>query len=509
MNLNKILDSINSIDVKLKASHFEFVNRNAVLYTDNAVKKGTPSWLKPYNKPQLVAHNKQGDPIGRIIDYKIIKQKTTSDEPPNYIQLIARITDKSAIEKILDGRYNTISVGSRTSKVICSECGQIITEEGLCDHIKGSYNDKGEIIHWIIDQLDYTECSFVNEPADDYANVEEINYGKGWKNYKTFLDNRINLLAEIKLEDCMSKQTDAKLSTATRKKLAESAFCGPGRSFPAHDKAHVTAGLRLLNKSNFSDSTKAKIKACLYRKGKRYGIVPSKDELTENPDLLIVGLEDEWTSDQLVELENFFKDNPDADLPDTEDSDDQVNDNTNQEPEDQNIDVQKMKNPELKDLVLKLQKDIQDMDISNKEAITVRDNKITTLEKKITDLETLNIQREDEINGYLDENAILTKKYRDSIISNILDIKIADNNEERAGLLEKYSKRQTESLLDTLNDLRINDKSMQANSENRVENTTLAQDDNSENTNSNQNNTEDTGDKFSIFNKDRSQIMED
>ena len=77
MSSNNLPDSI---DVKLKASHFEFVNRNAVRYTDNAVKKGTPSWLKPYNKPQLVAHNKMGDPIGRIIDYKIIKQKNTSSD---------------------------------------------------------------------------------------------------------------------------------------------------------------------------------------------------------------------------------------------------------------------------------------------------------------------------------------------------------------------------------------------------------------------------------------------
>jgi len=500
-----------SVDVKLKASHFEYINRNAVRYTDKAVKKGTPSWLTPYNKPQLVMHNKTSDPIGRIIDYKIIKLKdTSSEEPPNYIQLTARITDKDAISKVLDGRYNTVSVGSRTSRVLCSECNQVITEDGLCDHKKGSYNEKGDIIHWIIDQLDYTECSFVNEPADDYTKIEEINYGKGWIKFNEFLDNRTKLLAELKLEDCMSQQTDAKLSTETRNKLPESAFCGPGRSFPAHDKAHVTAGLRLLNKSNFSDATKSKIKACLYRKGKRYGIAPSTDELQENPDLLIMGIDDEWSPEQLVELETFFKDNPDADLPSTEDTEDQTNTQT-PNLETTTLDIQKLKVGELRDLVIKLQKDIETLISISKETIENRDKKIIELDKKITDSDTITTQREEEINKYLDENAILSKKFRDSVISNILDLKVADNNsEERSKLLDKLSKRQIESLLDSLDDLRINKiANMQTGSEEKILNTTLTDSTNSDKEKKIQNTNEENEDKFSLFNKDRSQITED
>ena len=507
MNSNNLPDSI---DVKLKASHFEFINRNAVRYTEKAVKNGTPSWLKPYNKPQLIAHNKLGDPIGRIIDYKIIKQKnTSSDEPPNYIQLTARITDKEAIAKVLDGRYNTVSVGSRTSRVICSECNQVITEEGLCDHKKGSYNDKGEMIHWVIDQLDYTECSFVNEPADDYANIEEINYGRGWISYNEFLDNRSKLLAEFKLEDCMPQKTDAKLSTEQRKKLPEGAFCGPGRSFPAHDKAHITAGLTLLNKSNFSDAAKAKIKASLYRKGERFGIIASEDEITENPNLLIMGIDDEWTPEQLVEFETFFKDNPDGDLPNTEDTTDQA-DNTQEL--NQVADIQKMKIGELRDYIVKLQKDIEDNLTSQKEAIELRDKKIVDLEKKITDSELIATQREDELNKYLDKNAILTKKFRDALISNILDLKLADNNsEDRLKLLDKVSKRQTESLIDSLEDLRANKVSNTLmNTDDRVVNTNATgSNTNSDNIDNSSQNKNEESDKFSLFDKDRSIITED
>ncbi|RMG66903.1 MAG: hypothetical protein D6710_12020 [Nitrospirae bacterium] len=62
---------------------------------------------------------------------------------------------------------------------------------------------------------------------------------------------------------------DAKLSTEKRKKLPDKSFCGPNRSFPAHDCPHVRAGFRLLNRAKVSSATKAKIRACLNRKNKQ------------------------------------------------------------------------------------------------------------------------------------------------------------------------------------------------------------------------------------------------
>lgn len=70
----------------------------------------------------------------------------------------------------------------------------------------------------------------------------------------------------------------AKLTTKQRKKLKKSQFCGPGRSFPVNDCAHYTAALRLLNRSKFSSSTKAKIRACVMRKGKQMGCSGAKKE---------------------------------------------------------------------------------------------------------------------------------------------------------------------------------------------------------------------------------------
>lgn len=475
--MKKIPDSVL---IKIKATHFEpFINKNSLKYTKNAVVTGIDSWTKPYNKPQLVMHDKRSDPIGRIVDSKIIENKGSLEEPANYIQLTAKITNKDAVEKIIDGRYFTVSVGSSSSRVICSECNQVITEDGLCEHKKGSYNEDGKLIYWIIDQITYTEDSFVNEPADEFACIEEIKIKDKWIPYKEFIDNYNDYLI---LEDSMNVK-DAKLSTEARNKLSESSFCGPGRSFPAHDKAHVTVGLRLLNKSNFSEATKAKIKACLYRKGKRYGIAPSEDELKENPNILTSNMEDNWTPEQLTEIETYFKANPDADLPES-------NDESTENKDTNIIDYTKMGNEDLVKVINKLEKELED---SKK----IVDEKI----KEIEDLTLVSNSKEDEINKLLDEVAVSNKKYKDSLISNILDLQMTDNKEERDSQIEKYQKRTVESLTDTLEDLKS--QKTKVNSSEKVPNTTLQTDKNSD---INQNIENKDSDRFGIFYRDRSSM---
>lgn len=67
--------------------------------------------------------------------------------------------------------------------------------------------------------------------------------------------------------------TDAPLTAAQRKKIPTRLFCGPNRTFPAHDKARVRNGLsRLPQAKNFSSAEKARILSCLKRRAKALGI---------------------------------------------------------------------------------------------------------------------------------------------------------------------------------------------------------------------------------------------
>ena len=77
---------------------------------------------------------------------------------------------------------------------------------------------------------------------------------------------------------------EAKLTYAARKDLPTSAFCGPDRSFPAHDAAHVRAGLQRLSQfwAKIAPATRKKILGCLVRRAKRFGVEydPKKFEET-------------------------------------------------------------------------------------------------------------------------------------------------------------------------------------------------------------------------------------
>lgn len=70
---------------------------------------------------------------------------------------------------------------------------------------------------------------------------------------------------------------DAKLSSKQRKKLSSKTFCGPDKSFPVPDCAHVTAARRLIGRYKGPGSKKA-ILACVNRKAKQLGCDTKKKD---------------------------------------------------------------------------------------------------------------------------------------------------------------------------------------------------------------------------------------
>jgi len=76
---------------------------------------------------------------------------------------------------------------------------------------------------------------------------------------------------------------DAKLSGAKRKGLAKSTFCGPNRSFPVPDCAHVTAARRLVARYK-GPGDKSSILSCVARKAKALGCgsEKKKDEVVKD-----------------------------------------------------------------------------------------------------------------------------------------------------------------------------------------------------------------------------------
>jgi len=146
----------------------------------------------PYNKPILTHHNHHGEPIGRVVAAEFVQhwddqrlQKdyqnpaTGDDNGSGTVQVVGMITDSEAIQKILDGRYNTVSTGQNSNHAYCSICGQDWKQDGICEHRPGKHyeedsdEDVGRLCYIITGPLNYRELSYVNIPA----NVNAVTVG--------------------------------------------------------------------------------------------------------------------------------------------------------------------------------------------------------------------------------------------------------------------------------------------------------------------------------------------
>lgn len=101
---------------------------------------------------------------------------------------------------------------------------------------------------------------------------------------------------------------EVELSAERRKKLARSIFCGPGRSFPVPDCAHVVAARRVLHRAKISESTKTSILVAVSRKAKALGCESNKDSTTKVQEALHHGRVMHMVVTALEEAQHFGED---------------------------------------------------------------------------------------------------------------------------------------------------------------------------------------------------------
>lgn len=162
--------------VQMEAIH---VGRTAnyTFYTEQGLKDGLPTWTHPYNKPVLTHHNSyDGEPVGRILKAEFADSTISGRKG---LIFTCEITDPDAIEKVLDGRYSTVSIGASTDKVTCNICGTDRTKD-WCEHWRGEEYD-GQMCHYTIGTTMGREVSYVNVPADENAGNFSITIDDGSK----------------------------------------------------------------------------------------------------------------------------------------------------------------------------------------------------------------------------------------------------------------------------------------------------------------------------------------
>lgn len=134
---------------------------------DYKLRSGVFSFTYPYPKPMLKNHDRYSEPTGRITNAQFISDSSTGKEA---ILIVPEITDQDTIQKILDGRYLTVSIGATTDSVTCNICGQDILKDGWCGHARGETYDEVECA-WILGNLWFDECSWVTVPSDSQAKI--------------------------------------------------------------------------------------------------------------------------------------------------------------------------------------------------------------------------------------------------------------------------------------------------------------------------------------------------
>lgn len=165
---------VSAIDVEAESTH-SGKNHNYCIYYEDSMEKDSETFTNPFKKPMLKNHDSYfGEPIGRVTRASFGPSQLTDER--SAIHTVTRVTDADAIEKFLDGRYQTLSIGGTMGTVTCNVCGKTILKDGkfkFCGHWRGeTYKD--QICYWGVRDIDYNEHSVVNNPADDFAQVIKI-----------------------------------------------------------------------------------------------------------------------------------------------------------------------------------------------------------------------------------------------------------------------------------------------------------------------------------------------
>lgn len=211
--------------VKMAATHSGKIINNR-MYLPDQMSAGVRTFVKPYPKAVHLNHDTYGDPLGRIIssqyvdtshsiksllsnsssiknsgiitlspevidefvsggmslvdEWELIRafsiNKILDNEEYSglgFAEIDLHITNEDAIQKFLDGRYLTGSVGATTDQAICSICKQDWIKNDQCEHQPGENYD-GLPAFIICGKLTYREYSIVGDPADEGSIVMQM-----------------------------------------------------------------------------------------------------------------------------------------------------------------------------------------------------------------------------------------------------------------------------------------------------------------------------------------------
>lgn len=208
------------------------------------------------------------------------ESEESTEEPAEKEEPTEEIVDESETEEKIE------DVEEEKEEVEIKDASEILSALALTDIV-----DAEKLTTKIKEAYDFFTDKQVTEA------VEEIQIGASKEGFEDINDNIFLLIQRVlgiiedrdfdadamyvEFEKTLDEAdaSDAKLSTSARKKLPNSAFCGPNRSFPIPDCAHVAAAHQLVDEAKVTAAAKSRILTCASRKAKALGCGKDKVEV--------------------------------------------------------------------------------------------------------------------------------------------------------------------------------------------------------------------------------------
>lgn len=439
--------------IEVAAIH-EGLTSNYNNYSATELEKALQSWVEPYPKPIILNHDLNNEPIGRVMAARMDKESDGS----SYVRLQIAVTDPVAIEKILDKRYLTGSVGGRAGKAVCSITGDDLAEEdanGRPKAIKYKRGKvyKGKLAYIDMQDISFKEYSFVNQPADGKSGIRSIqspDAGAKISDSDSWVARSSAFVINMESEDIISLNNNDSILKGMKKKESKPLYL--------HLKGSFLTALAVHESENDINTSKALLSSEDFEKLNSEENSNMENESSKEEDILAVanGLSEDLstiaaTSSVTEEVEEDVED---------EDVKDEVESSENSEEQSSEDSSESSNESEVLDVDSEEVEDKEEQLVdSSKEEEAVETQDETVSDELISKNEE-NEQIVQQLNAKValleEENSKLKKALHMTLVERVVDTKIGlgfESVEDREKLISDHSGRTASSLADSLRDL--------------------------------------------------------
>lgn len=372
------------------------------------------------------------------------------EDGSSYVRLQVAITDPLAIQKVLDKRYLTGSVGGRAGKAICSVSGDDFASESsdgrpkLAKYKRGQVY-KGKLAFVDMQDISFKEYSFVNQPADGKSGVRKSSTGnvKLENSSSDWVAKSSAFVLNMQEEDIYSIEEHKSILKGLKRKESKPLYL--------HLKGAFLTAMAVQESETYMDSTSSLLSKQENKESFNMeqntqednvldviqslvqDLAPVKDDLAEKP-----------ASEEKIE---DLEESNDSVKNESSESEDKVsNDNSEKADEQPNevVDSEKAEEPkeESKEILTETQEQPQEEAPLNSEQNVATENESSELLEKVRALE--------------EDNAKLKNALHNTLVERVVDAKISvglESADNRQSAIEDHKNRSASSLADSLRDM--------------------------------------------------------